>query len=194
MMGRMHALAVLLWLTAGSALAQEGTARPPVSSEAPAQPRPGKEERLELGLHAGYAWSTDAEKLVHQGPGARVTLLAQLGSYFALGPEVALYAHAGSHVDFNSSELGQLQNQALLQLGGMVRAGVDLGRVRPSLVGGLAWYGAENSRVGFSVGVEVELRLLDWLPLVLDARYHDDFEDRPDKYFRTLGLGTRLSW
>ena len=76
-----------------------------------------------------------------------------------------------------------------------MRAGVDLGRVRPALVGGLAWYRAEISRIGFSIGAEVELRLVDWLPLVVDARYHDDFDtDRPNNYFRTLGLGTRLSW
>jgi hypothetical protein len=43
--------------------------------------------------------------------------------------------------------------------------------------------------------VEVELHLVDWLPLLVDARYHDDFDglSRVNK-FRTLGLGTRLFW
>jgi hypothetical protein len=149
---------------------------------------------MELGLQAGYAWGTDDEAIVHGGVGARLHLLARLNPYLALGPEVALYAHAGSRVSIGAGEVARFHNEALFQLGGVVRAGLDLGRVRPALVGGLAWYRAESSRLGFSVGVELELRLVDWLPLVVDARYHDDFEDRPNNYFRTLGLGTRLSW
>jgi len=149
---------------------------------------------MELGLRAGYAWGTDDEAIVHGGVGARLHLLARLGPHLALGPEVALYAHAGSQLLIGSGEVGHLRNEALFQLGGVVRAGLALGPVRPAFVGGLAWYRAENSRLGFSVGVEVELHLVDWLPLVVDARYHDDFEDRPNNYFRTLGLGTRLAW
>nr|WP_275900270.1 outer membrane beta-barrel protein [Pyxidicoccus trucidator] len=193
-MGRVRALSILLWLTAGHALAQEGTASPPASAEAPPQPRSGTDARMELGLQAGYAWGTDDEALVHGGPGARLHLLARLGPYLALGPEVALYAHAGSRIQIGREEVGSLQNEALFQLGGVVRAGLALGPVRPAIVGGLAWYRAENSRLGYSVGVEVELNLVDGLALVADARYHDDFEDRPNNYFRTLGLGTRLFW
>lgn len=194
MMGRVRTLSVLLWLTAGRVLAQEGTVSPPASSEAPTQPRSGTDARMELGLQAGYAWGTDNEAIVHGGVGARLHLLARLGPNLALGPEVALYAHAGSRFQIGAGEVATFHNEALFQLGGVVRAGLDLGRVRPALVGGLAWYRAENSRIGFSVGVEVELHLVDWLPLVADARYHDNFEDGPNNYFRTLGLGTRLSW
>lgn len=182
----MRALFVLLWLSAGHALAQEAQA----SSKTDA--------RLELGLHAGYAWGTDNEAYVHGGAGARLQLLARLHPSLALGPEVALYAHAGSRIDIRNDphqgEIGVLYNEALFQLGGVVRAGLDLGRIRPALVGGLAWYRAESSRFGFSVGVEMELHLVDRLPLVLDARYHDNFDDNPNNYFRTLGLGTRLFW
>ncbi len=194
MMERVRALSVLIWLTAGRALAQEGPVSPPATHEAPPQPGSGTDAHLELGLHAGYAWGTDDEAIVHDGVGARLQLLARLGPYLALGPELALYSHAGSRIQIEQGEVAHLRNEALLQLGGVVRAGLPLGPVRPALVGGLAWYRAENSRVGFSVGAEVELRLVDWLPLVVDARYHDDFEDRANNYFRTVGLGTRLYW
>lgn len=189
----MKALTVLLLLTAGHALAQEGTVSPPLP-EASTQPGSESDARLELGLQAGYAWGTDSEAIVHGGPGARVHLLARLGPYLALGPEAALYARAGSRWQIGAGEVGTFHNEALFQLGGVVRAGLPLGRVRPALVGGLGWYRAENSRLGFSVGAEVELRLVDGLPLVVDARYHDDFEGVSSANFKTLGLGTRLSW
>jgi len=186
----MRALSVLLWLFAGTALAQEEAVSPPVSSEASTQ-----DARMELGLQAGYAWGTDNEAIVHDGGGARLQLLARLGSYVALGPEVALYAHAGSRIQIDAGEVGHLKNEALFQLGGVVRLVAYVGRVSPAFVGGLAWYRAEDSRIGFSVGVEVGLNFVDWLPLVVDARYHDDFDiDQANNNFRTLGLGTRLSW
>ena len=99
-----------------------------MSSEAPAQPTPKKAERLELGLHAGYAWGTDDEAIVHGGPGARLQLLARLGPHLALGPEVALYARAGSRVQIGMGEVPRLHNEALFQLGGVVRAGLNARR------------------------------------------------------------------
>jgi hypothetical protein len=150
---------------------------------------------MELGLQAGYAWGTDDEAIVHEGGGARLQLLVRLNPYVALGPEVALYAHAGSRIQIGAGEVGHLENEALFQLGGVVRLLAYRGRVSPAFVGGLAWYRAEVSRIGFSVGVELGLHLLDWLPLVVDARYHDDFDvDQSNNNFRTLGVGTRLSW
>jgi hypothetical protein len=192
MMGRMRALSVLLWLSAGRALAQEETGSPSVSSEAPTQPKSRTDTPMELGLQVGYAWGTDNEALVHRGVGTRLSLLTRLGPYLAVGPEVALYTYAGSWTEISNGEVAHLHDKVIFQLGGVVRAGVDLGRVRPALVGGLAWSRAEVSRIGFSVGVEVELRLVDWLPLVVDARYHNDLDDGHD--FQMLGLGTRLSW
>jgi hypothetical protein len=185
----MRALSVLLWLSAGRALAQEETVSPPASSEASTH-----DARMALGLQAGYAWGTDDEAIVHGGGGARLQLLARLDSYLSLGPEVALYAHAGSWTQIASGEVAILHNESLFQLGCVVRAGVDLDRVHPAFVGGLAWYRAGKSRIGFSVGVEVEVHLVDWLALVVDARFHDFDFDPTNNSFRTLGLGTRLSW
>lgn len=190
----MRALSVLLWLAAGRALAQEGTVSPPASNEAPTQPGSGTETRTELGLQAGYAWGRDYEAFDHEGAGVRIHLLARVNPYLSIGPEMALYAHAGSRINIGPGEVPSLYNEALFQLGGVVRAGLELGRFRPALVGGLAYYRAEVSRFGFSAGVEVELRLVDWLPLVADVRLHDDFSRESNQYFRTLGLGTRLSW
>lgn len=189
----MKALTLLLLLTAGHALAQEGTSSPPLP-EATTQPTSETDALLELGLQAGYAWGTDHEAIVHEGPGVRLHLLARLGPYFALGPEAALYARAGSQVIIGPGEVGTFHNEALFQLGGVVRAGLPLGRVRPALVGGLGWYRAERSLLGFSFGLEVELNLVDWLPLVVDARYHLNLDGIQNAKFRTLGLGTRLSW
>ena len=193
-MGLMRALSVLLWLAAGRVLAQEGTVSPPASNEAPTQPRSMKDARMELGLQAGYAWGRDNESIIHGGLGVRLHLLARLNPYIAVGPELALYAHAGSRLHIGMGEVPSLYNEALFQLGGVVRAGLELGRVRPALVGGIAYYAAESSRMGFSAGVEVELRLMDWLFLVADARHHDDLGVESAPYFRTLGLGTRLFW
>jgi hypothetical protein len=188
----MRAVFVLLWLLAGSALAQESASS--VGAE------PGRE----LGLRLGYAFGQDEESGDHGGPGLRLHLLKRWGPYFAVGPELGLYARAGSRliVSWDGSTHGyRIKNRPLLHLGGMARLGLELGRVRPSFVMGLGWYQAANSIVGLSMGAEVEVRFTDWLPLVIDARLHEDLfsldlkmERYSHQHYRSLGLGTRLTW
>lgn len=187
----MRAFFVLLCLLAGSALAQEAASS--VRTE------PG----TELALQLGYALGTDTESEVHGGPGLRLHLLKRLGPYFALGPEVGLYAHAGSRqvIRYDGNHSGYTRYRPLIQLGGMARAGLDLGTVRPSLVMGLGWYQAAETIIGVSLGAQVEIHLKDWLPLVVDVRLHEDLfelswrmEDFSHRHYRSLGLGTRFTW
>jgi hypothetical protein len=188
----MRAFFVLLWLLAGSALARESV------------PSVGAEPGSELGLQLGYAFGQDDESDTHGGPGLRLHLLKRMGSYFAVGPELGLYARAGSRliVSWDGGTHGyQVKNRPLAHLGGMARFGVELGAVRPSFVMGLGWYQAARPIIGLSVGAQVEVRLGDWLPLVLDARVHEDLfelglqmEDYSHQHYRSLALGTRFTW
>jgi hypothetical protein len=55
------------------------------------------------------------------------------------------------------------------------------------------------SNIGYALGAEVEVRFAEWLPLFLDARYHDNvhnfsYDDNPHRNYKTLGLGWRLRW
>jgi hypothetical protein len=173
---------------AGGALAQEA-------------PSPNREfPRYELGLQVGYGQGfNESEDFTAGGPGVRVQLLARLGRYLALGPETAFYLHAGSQVHIGPEEQASFTYRPLFTAGVVARAGVEWGRVRPSLLAGLGWYKGAISNLGYALGAEVEVRLVDWLRLVLDARYHDNvhnfsFEGDPHHNYKTLGLGARLTW
>jgi hypothetical protein len=178
----MRAFVVLLGLMAGSALAQE-----PSSPESDVS-------RRELGLQVGYALKyDDGENYGMGGMGLRLQWLERLGSYIALGLEAALYKHAGSSLYVNSDDHHFIITyRPLFQLGGVGRIGVDLGRVRPSLLVGLGWYKARSHQLGYSGGTEVAVRIMDKALLVLDARLHNDGDDHA--HYRTLGLGLRLVW
>jgi hypothetical protein len=137
----------------------------------------------EFGVQVGYARELNAEDATG-GLGARLHLLARLGSSLAVGPELAWYPIPSVGRQF-------------LQLGGLVRAGVDLGPVRPSALLGLAASSSRNlGFLAYSVGAEVEARPVRQLPpLALEVRYHDNLQRLgADPRFLTLGLGTRLRW
>ncbi|WP_224363981.1 hypothetical protein [Hyalangium versicolor] len=185
----MRALFVLTWLLAGSVLAQE------------ASPQVEAEPSRELGLQLGYARSRDDEGGEYGGPGVRLHLLKRFGSYFAIGPEAALYVHAGSvlNVGWNGSTHSYSTTyRPLLQIGGIARAGVVLGPVRPSLLLGVAWYHGARPLLGVSLGAEMEVRVTDWLPLVVDARMHVSTpylrSSSRDYSYRSLGVGWRRVW
>ncbi|MBN1204847.1 MAG: hypothetical protein JXB05_07980 [Myxococcaceae bacterium] len=162
----------------------------------------GADPGSELGLQLGYALGKDNESEVHGGPGVRLHLLKRLGSHFAVGPEAALYARAGSRLIVSwdgSTHDYRTRYRPLVQIGGVARAGLVLSGVRPSLLLGVGWYQGAAAMIGVSLGAEVELDVTDWLPLVIDARFHENllsgfFEDAPDQNYRSLGLGTRLTW
>jgi hypothetical protein len=186
----MRTLFIVTWLLAGSALAQEAS---PLLDATPSR---------ELGLQLGYARSQDNEGGEYGGLGVRVHLLKQFGSYFAMGPEAALYVHAGSrlNVSWNGStgHHYSTKNRPLFQIGGIARAGAVLGPVRPSLILGMAWYQGARPTPGFSLGAEVEVRLASWLPLVIDARMHESIPDLIEgsrvQNFKSVGLGWRRMW
>jgi hypothetical protein len=150
----------------------------------------------ELGLRVGYA--RRLEGLNPQGgQGARLHLLALLGPYLAVGPEMALYARAGSEsFRFTGSQDVVTQVEPLFQLGALMRVGAGLGPVRPAALLGLGLSLGQSSYVGYSVGGEVELNLVEWLPLAVDARYHDNLQNLGgvDPHHLTVGLGSRISW
>lgn len=189
----MRAVFVVAWLLSGSVLAQE------VSPSAEASPS------KELGVQLGYAWSQDNEGGEYGGPGFRLHLLKRFGSYFAVGPEAAMYARAGStlFVNFDGrTHHYRTVNRPLLQFGAVARVGAVLGRVRPSVMLGVAWYQSALSTPGVSLGAEVEVRFADWLPLVIDARAHEGLGgiadilegSVPRQSYRSIGLGWRRAW
>ncbi|MBN1208769.1 MAG: hypothetical protein JXB05_28160 [Myxococcaceae bacterium] len=172
--------------------AQVEEARPPPSSAERWFFHPGAVG--ELGLRVGYARRLGGVD-PQGGQGARLHLLALLGPYLALGPELALYARAGSETLIIPGGGVFSQEEPLFQLGAVTRVGVELGRVRPAALLGLAWYLGQFSYIGYSVGAEVELRLVEWLPLAVDVRYHDNVQNLSvDPRHLTVGLGSRLSW
>ena len=185
----MRALFVLTWLLAGSVLAQESS------------PRVDAAPSRELSLQLGYARSQDNEGGEYGGPGVRLHLLKRFGSSFAVGPEAALYVHAGSrlYVGWDGSNHSyRTRYRPLFQLGGIARAGAVLGPVRPALILGVAWYQGARPTPGVSLGAEVEVRFANWLPLVVDARVHESIPDMlsgsMEQHFQSLGVGWRRMW
>jgi hypothetical protein len=149
----------------------------------------------ELGVQLGYARDMGSGNPT-DGFGGRLHVLARLGPYLALGPEVAWYGGVGTE-DFVDAT-GQVfrTHRNLFQLGGLVRAGLEVGPTRTSALVGLAFYENRQGYAGLSLGGEVEVR--PWErppPVVFDVRYHlniDELQDDPDRL--TFGLGTRLQW
>lgn len=182
----MKKVIAVVGMLAGSASAQEGVAPP----------------GAELGIHVGYARGEDQEGEHHAGPGVRLHLLKNLGSYLSVGPEAAVYAYTGSRVDVTFDGVNHFyntRNRPLVQLGAMARLGVSLGRVRPALIGGVALYKGTVTNLGYSVGGEVELLVTDWLPLSFDARLHQNlynytYESDTEKRYVSVGVGWRRSW
>ncbi|MBZ4400680.1 outer membrane beta-barrel protein [Myxococcus sp. AS-1-15] len=156
----------------------------------------------ELGVGVGYARGKDLEGETHGGPGVRLHLLKHLGRFFSIGPELAVYARAGSRMDvtFDGSQHHyDLRNRALLQLGGVARLGVDLGGVRPAVLFGAGWNKGTVSNLGYSVGAELEFRPTPWLPLALEGRLHKNlhnytYETDREADYLSLGIGWRLLW
>lgn len=174
---------VLLWT--GSAVAQEPAPTP---------------ESVELGIHPGLAVALrDSMGEAHVGPGVRVHLLKLMGPYFSLGAEGAVYANAGSSTTDNSSHLNSAVGGTLAQFGAVARLGANVRGVRPGLVAGVGLNAARDSTsLGFSMGMELEGRPVEWLPLCFDVRAHVAVADEEDRYkkpiFVVLGLGWRHRW
>ncbi|MFY1825805.1 outer membrane beta-barrel protein [Myxococcus fulvus] len=156
----------------------------------------------ELGVGLGYAHSKDQEGGIHGGPGVRLHLLKHVGRYFSVGPEVAVYARAGSRLDVvgpGSQHQFRTKNHALFQLGGVARLGVDLGGIRPAVLFGAGWNKGTVSNLGYSVGAELEFRPTPWLPLALDGRLHRNlynytYEGEAEVNYLSLGISWRLLW
>lgn len=174
---------------AGSVLAQE-----------PAPPTP---ESMELGIHLGYARaSADGEGEVYGGPGARVHLLWLLGPYLSAGGEVGMYSEAGSRTRVRlegGAHINSPTNDPLLQVGAIARLGVDLQGFRPAVTFGLGYNRAAVENIGYSIGFELQMTPVKWLPLSVDMRLHESlnsygYEADEKIEFLTLGLGWRLAW
>lgn len=149
----------------------------------------------ELGVQLGFARELNVER-PGGGPGGRVHLLTRLGPVLAFGPEVAWYPIPDGAV-LAPAGLVPVGRQ-LFQLGGLARAGVDVGPVRPAVLAGLAFNSSRsNGFVAYSLGAEVELRTgAGSPPIVLEGRYHDSLQSLggPDPRFLTFGVGSRVAW
>ncbi|WP_224368211.1 porin family protein [Hyalangium versicolor] len=156
----------------------------------------GKGPVGEVGLQFGYARDA-GNSSVTSGWGGRLHLLALLGPYVALGPEVAWY-DLGTEVSPNPFGNPFPQERHLFQLGGLARVGMELGPTRTSALLGMGLHDNRSGQLGATVGAEVELALWESIPPVaVDVRYHfsvdrDEFE--PIQNFLSFGLGTRLRW
>ncbi|QSQ17016.1 hypothetical protein [Myxococcus landrumensis] len=174
-------------LLAGNAVAQEPAPTP---------------ESMELGIHLAYARALeDPEGDGYGGPGVRVHLLRNFGEYLAVGGEAAAYSKAGSRtvVTFDGTHHYRTENKPLLQAGAVVRLGVDLGGIRPAFVGGLGWSKGWLETLDVSIGAEIQMTPVEWLPLSVDVRLHESLysygtEDDVQAEYVTLGLGWRLRW
>ncbi len=175
----MNRTALLLsWGIMGSALAQEGS--PPVDEEVPEVER----SRFELGVAAGYASSRDYEAFDHAGLGLRVQALVPLASFFTLGAEASLHANAGSQTDILKGERSETRYASLLQLGGTVQLGGDLGRVRPFVQLGAGWFKGLRSGFCYSAGAGLRVHLTPRWSLQGDVRLE----------IRNMRWGSLLSW
>jgi hypothetical protein len=149
----------------------------------------------ELGLQLGYARDMGTDQPT-DGWGGRAHLLALIGPYLGLGPEVAWYGGVGTRIQSATSHT-TVERHSLWQLGALVRVGSEVGPIRVSVLGGLGLSDNLSGHVGSSVGGEVEGLLGGRLPLALDVRYHFNLERGPahsDPDYLTLGLGTRVRW
>ncbi len=149
--------------------------------------------RGELGLSLGYA--RDIGPQPTGGPGGRLHALLLLGPHFALGGELGFYNNVGDRDSIGSSGQVIHEDDHLVQLGGLARAGFQVGETRTALLVGAGIIENRISRAGGSVGLEVEMN--PWAkgpPLTLDVRYLTQFEGstfEPRQNFLTFSLGSR---
>ncbi len=151
----------------------------------------------EVGIQLGYGRDLGISQPT-EGWGGRFHLLALVGPYFAIGPEVAWYSHIGTATVGQPSGQVLLMKHHLTQVLGLARAGVEIGPTRTAVLVGMGLQDARSDHLGASVGGEVELDLGQRVPPVaVEVRYHfplsrNDFE--PVEQFLTFGLGSRLRW
>lgn len=181
-----RAVAVVTWLSAGGALAQE----------APAAANDGFQ--WDVGLQLGYALANDIEGGEHEGIGGRLQLLARFSDYFAVGPELAAYTGAGSQsVIIQRPGGGEDKSSSsgfLLQVMAVARLGYDKGFFRPAVVVGPALTAARRrGDVCVFLGLEAAIAP-GRLPVVFDVRYFKALTGSETGYpnYLTFGLGTRF--
>ncbi|WP_224245499.1 hypothetical protein [Hyalangium gracile] len=148
--------------------------------------------RAEFGLLLGPALELGRPRMT-VGFGGRAHLFLLLGRHLALGPELALYNDVGDE-DSGSRHT----DRKLVQLGGLLRGSLQLGRASTSLLVGLGLHENRSSHFGGSVGADVEVSPWERAPpLALEVRYLyqlDDNGSEPQQQFLTFGLGTRFRW
>ena len=151
----------------------------------------------EVGFQLGYGRDLGIGQPT-QGWGGRLHLLALLGPYVAVGPEVAWYSNIGTETVVSPFGPPFRDEHHLFQLGGLLRGGVEIGPTRTAVLVGLGLHDNRTGHVGVSLGGEVELDLGEHAPpLAVEVRYHFPFdrdESEPVEKFLTFGLGTRLRW
>lgn len=177
-----RAVAVVTWLSASGAVAQETLAST------------NDGFRWEAGLQLGYAFANEAAGGEHEGIGGRLQLLARFNDYFAVGTELAAYTGAGAHNVDRSGEYYESVGGLLVQVTTLARLGYDRGILRHAVVAGPAVSTSkEHSGVFTFLGLETTLELSRF-PVVFDVRYFkpltDSREGNPN--YLTFGLGTRV--
>lgn len=129
---------------------------------------------------------------VLHGPGANLRLLARLGPYVALGPELALYELLTREFTQPGTGLGGTYGATLYLLGLQARGGPDLGRLRPELVLGFGRFFGDRGAYTGSAGAALSYALSPRFLPQLELRYHHSFQGNPG--YVTLGAGAALRW
>jgi hypothetical protein len=157
--------------------------------------RRGAGDSVELGVQLGWAWRADARLAGHtllHGPGADLRLLARLGPYVALGPELAVYRLLTQEFTHPVTGLSTRTGGTLSLLGMQVRAGAARGQLRPELVLGFGRVLGDAAFNAGSVGAALSYAVSPRVLPQLEVRYHHSFGQGAD--YVTLGAGAALRW
>jgi hypothetical protein len=124
-----------------------------------------------LGLQLGGTHVNGAANVEPVSVASRVSLLAQLGPYLAVGPEVGFYPqHRAVSSEARARQEPDLA-RGVIALGLAARAGLPLAAFYPYLIGGAA-YCADHADLAANFGVGSERRLSAGMNLAAEIRLH----------------------
>jgi hypothetical protein len=124
-----------------------------------------------LGLQLGGTHVNGAANVEPVSLASRVSLLAQFGPYWAVGPELGFYPqHRAVSSEARARQEPDLA-RGVIALGLAARVGLPLAAFYPYLIGGAAYY-ADHADLAANVGVGSERRLSTGMSLAAEIRLH----------------------
>jgi hypothetical protein len=124
-----------------------------------------------LGLQLGGTHVNGAANVEPVSLASRVSLLAQLGPFWAVGPELGFYPqHRAVSSEARARQEPDIA-RGVLALGLAARVGLPLAAFYPYLIGGAAYY-ADHADLAANFGVGSERRLSAGMNLAAEIRLH----------------------